>query len=660
MNSADILLRYWEVILQAEGIHCMRFHLNPSVISMNRKQGVNLRSSYFEEPRPPEKSDKSQVGFSYGDGLPFKLEEVQQTGLSLCQQQSWEAALPWLEAAFFHFPEWPETTFHLALAQARLGLVDEAKWTSKTLEDAGPNCVKTRLRLTWLNLEMLDWNACKQHVDRALETGFPPAMGWTIQVKACIRFKRYDEACELCLETREQPHNHQKQMRKAGRFLKAGRYDAADTILLEIFNRQLKAYRAPEAKPHPTSGGLPPLGDPGIPPPTANASVTMDPNQCRDLTRLRMESDFRKRFWIRMRLIFRDESTPMLLQEISQTRQSAESFPTIQLPTPLGPHFTNPSQVSGKGPLHITKVSGNRLFHPYGWLAVRRPWQDEEVRIENFTTPSMRHPKAQTSYWVLTASHPERIVGLGSLTPISDCEGHISATVAPLVAHHRQEINLFVTIMQSAKQTGLSRLTATVEPDSIEDTIIRRNGFRISHEEETLEASLNHWKQSGNQATFIAGSPFDAIARDFREEDWNQVLKLIQPSPQPPEPSSIHWDFPDETEMFPATFNPQLSTVIEHREGMMGVLLVRNISNTLLYISLHIENPTIPHIDQHTIIRQILERFVPLAIKQGYEKVKFKRRVETEQTIDPDLRNPYKNDSVISRTRILEREEINP
>jgi hypothetical protein len=111
--------------------------------------------------------------------------------------------------------------------------------------------------------------------------------------------------------------------------------------------------------------------------------------------------------------------------------------------------------------------------------------------------------------------------------------------VAPLIAHHRQEINLFVTIMQSAKQTGLSRLTATVEPDSIKDTIIRRNRFRISHEEEIMEASMNHWKQSGNQATFIADPALDAIAREFREEDWNQVLKLIQPPRQTGEATSV-------------------------------------------------------------------------------------------------------------------------
>lgn len=638
----------------------MCFRMKPIVISMNREQDVNPRHSYFGEPRPYENDSRSLPHSEHGNGLTLGLEKVRQTGLSICRNQNWEAALPWLEAAFFHMPECPDTTFHLSLVQARLGLVNESRSTAITLEDAGPNCIKTILRLCWLSLETLDWRSCRVHLNSALERGIPMLVLWTIQVTACIRSHQYNEAIKLCENSDGQSNAFRKQIRKIGKLLKAQRYDTATSNLLEIFTLQTNTEAQLDSTTHPTWNTMIPLDEVGFSPHVTRAAVTHDFKHSKQLARLRMESDFRKRFWIRQRLLQRDDHATMVLQELHTSPHSTTPKPTIQLPTPLKPQFSAPLKFSGKSPSPVFLKSGSPPFQPYNWLTVRQPWLDETARLERFATSSMKQQKAQTSYWTLTASHPERIVGLGSLTSNTNKEGIISVQVTPLVAHHRQETNLFITLIQQSKHLGLTRISATVEKESLEDTIIRRNGFRIALEEETLEVPLLDWNQKEHRKDFKNSFASHPIARDFQEDDWNQVLELIQAPDSFPYPATIRWNFPTETAMLPATFNQQLSTVIEYQDTLIGVLLVKKISPQCLHISLQSDKQKAAPFGEHTLVKQLLYRFVPLAIKKGFETVRFKRRVEQDQASGQKSKRWDRREYVINTIRTLQREEINP
>ena len=638
----------------------MHFQMNPSVISMNRERDFHPGSSSFEDPNQNERYGKPLAGYAAGSGLPFRLEEIRQMSLSLCHEQKWEAALPWLEAAFFHFPECPDITFHLSLTQARLGLTNESRATAKTLEDAGPNCIKTRLRLCWLNLETLDWKTSHSHLKTALQKGASRLIVSILQWMAYIRSNQLDEALMLCEETEDHPDYWKKLLQKMSRILSTGRHEEAASFLLQIFTAELESNGLLDPQAHPAFKRAASFDKVEFPNPSTKDAVPEDPAQLKKLTRLRMESDFRKQFWNRERMIHRDEQEPMLLQELPPTSHPASTVSIIQMPTPLKPQLPSSQLIGPTSSTAHTEQPDRIPFQPYNWLAIRQPWQDEAPRLERFTTAAMRFQEDQSSFWTLTTSHPERIVGLGSLTSGPNHEGLISVRVTPLIAHHRQETNLFITLMQKAKQLGLTRLTANVERESLEDMVIRRNGFRIAHEEEILEIPLTLWIQKVDPVSCETSFLPHWTVRDFHQEDWNQVRELIQSPASPADTATIRWRFPSETSMLPTTLNKKLSTVLEYQGSMIGVLLAKHVSSKELHLLLHADGPRTFPAEAHSAIKPLMGRFVPLAAGLGYESVKFKRRDQQGHTPCAEANKWTHNDYVVGRNRILQREEINP
>jgi len=653
-------LCFREHLLQVKEIHCMRFQMNPTVMSMKHEKEFNSRSSTIEGTKPYERCSGPPTHPIYGEGLPFQWEDIQQTGLTLYREQKWESALPWLEAAYFHYPECSDTSFLLSLVQARLGLIHESRSTATTLEDAGPSCTKTSLQLCWLSLETREWQSGREHLNMINGPSLHPILKWAIQVMAAIQSLRFAQAFERCQQAIEETDTAAKEFGIVAGLLKTQRYDTAATRLAELFTHQLNIEIFTETKTPSPPQDQPSLNLMEALPPLESISPSMDHlKHDKKLNQIRMESDFRKRFWIRERIQLRDDTPPMVLRELPSASRPMAASPSIPLPVPLIPTLPDASKHSTKVPQPATPNSGRDPFCPYSWLSIRQPWQDEQARLERWITASMRNKKGDSSFWTLTASHPERIVGLGCLTPKGNREGDISVSVNPLVAHHRQETSLFITLMQKAKQMRLTRLTANVEQDSLEDHLIRRNGFRIVHEEETLEIPLCHWKQQRNRpapGTFLCSG---IITRAFVEEDWPQIMELLQTPHSSTTPSTVQWDFPNETMMVPSTFNPQLSTVIKHQDSIIGALLVKTMPNKCLHVLLRANESHSP-VDENTLIKSLLKRFLTLASKREFLTVRFKRSID-RQHIRNQTANFWKNkETVLKRTRTLAREEINP
>lgn len=637
----------------------MRFQMNPTVMSMKHEKEFNSRSSTIEGTNPYDRCSGLPTHPTCGEGFPYYWEDIQQTGLNLYREQKWESALPWLEAAYFHYPECSDASFLLSLVQARLGLIHESRSTATTLEDAGPSCPKTRLQLCWLCIETHEWKSSREHLKMINLPNLHPILKWAIQVMAAIQSLRYDQAFERCQQIQEETDIAAKEFGIIGGLLKAQRYGTAATRLEELFTHQLNIEIFTETK-MPSS-------------PQEHHSLnlmevlhleTISPSKDykehdKKLNQIRMESDFRKRFWIWERIQLRDDTPPMVLRELPSASRPAATSTSIPLPVPLRPTLPDASKRSVKVPPPTVPNSGRNPFCPYSWLSIRQPWQDEETRMERWTTPSMRNKKGESSFWTLTASHPERIVGLGCLTPKGNREGDISVSVNPLVAHHRQEIGLFVTLMQKAKQMRLTRLTATVDQDSLEDLLIRRNGFRIVHEEETLEIRLCDWKQQWNRPSPGSFLCSGLITRAFVEDDWPQIMELLQTPHSSTTPSTVQWNFPNDTMMVPSIFNPQLSTVIKHQDSIIGALLVKTMPDKCLHLLLRVNESHSP-VDENTLVKSLLKRFLTLASKREFLTVRFKRSINRHHERNQNEKFWKNKGAVLKRTRNLAREEINP
>ena len=626
---------------------------------MNHEKDYNSSSSSIEGAKQYDRRNKLPAHPIYGEGMPFRWEDIYQTGLNLCREQKWESALPWLEAAYFHYPEFPDTTFLLSLAQARLGLINESKSTATTLEDAGPSCVKTRLQLCWLSLETRDWESSREHLKAVIGTNLHPVLIWTIQVMADLQSLGFDQALKRCQQAQHETDHPSNQIETIGGLHINQGYDVTASKLVELFRHQLNSEVFTDSKkPSLSDDHLSLKLEDVLPSETTITPIDHSKDENK-LAQIRVESDFRKRFWIRERMLMRQDTPHMVLQELPPSPHPMTVLERIPLPIPLRPTFPNAPGQSRKPSSSTVQEADRYPFGPYNWLSIRQPWQDEETRLERWATASMKSQKAQSSFWTLTASHPERIVGLGSLTPRGDREGHISVSVNPLVAHHRQETNLFITLLQKARQMRLIRLTAMVEQDSLEDQIIRRNGFRIVHEEETLEIPLGDWNLQRDPPSIDASLSFELFTRAFVEDDWSQIMELILNNQSSTTPSTVHWKLPNETTMIPGTFNPHLSTVIKHRNTMIGALLVKIMPNKCLHVFLCTHEHHSP-VDEDTLIKSLLHRFLTLANKKGFLTVCFKRRIEhTNKTIQKT--EYWKNKgTVLMRTRALAREEINP
>lgn len=597
----------------------------------------------------------------------FTWEKVRQNGIAFCLAKQWEQALTWLEAAFFHFPENPDTTFLLALTQARLGLKNESISTSKTLDDDGPQCIKTRLCLCWLSIEVDDVSRAHTHLTAAKKWGTPSDHLFTLQLRIYLYHELYETALALCKEAQHQFFPHKNKISEILNLLSLKAYDSVSTSLFELFLRQLRAHCHTD-------------GTPGYLPPTATFYLSpikqdlfafipkkIQLNQRQALSsrknkdqfqRLRTETDLRKRFWIAQRLRFREKDHSKIFETLSSSDNPSNHALHILFPAQTKPD-QHSSLLTFTSPLTVhPPISRAEPFQSYSWLKVRQPWNDERIRLQRLLTSINLLDIPSSNLWVLTTSHPERMVGFGVITATSKAQGRIVVSVNPLIAFHRQETKLFITLIQESKKMGLTRLNAIARQDSQEERIIRRNGFRVVRQEETWEHTLAHLDRCYRPPTSTNTSSLPFYARRFMEEDWNQMLELIQTDPLNRGLENLDWNFPNDIPLHPSSFNPKLSSVVAFKKEIVGMLLVKESTNSCLHILL--KTFLIPsRISARSITGLLVERFVPLAIKQGFTTVRFKLHIGTNEAKGrpPKWR---KQGKLILKTRVFSREEISP
>jgi tetratricopeptide (TPR) repeat protein len=115
-------------------------------------------------------------------------------GVALLDAGENEQALPHLETAWFHHPEWGHVAFQLALCQLRLGLEEESRRTEEVLRDAGPNHAMACFVLGQLEMARGNYSPALEWLDRAASLN-PDLSGLDTQRGlACLNLEQWDRA----------------------------------------------------------------------------------------------------------------------------------------------------------------------------------------------------------------------------------------------------------------------------------------------------------------------------------------------------------------------------------------------------------------------------------------------------------------------------------